>query len=193
MICVTKKLGQLGELLPGYQLRTAMEPNPAGRYALVRLGDVKRSADWSDLPRMDLDLSAERCQIIDGDVLCRSRGGNYQASVAEGIWMATVALAPLYIFRPDPSKVLAGYIAWWLNSFEAQAEIESAAVGTNIQTVPMRAFESLPIPVVPLELQAKMVEVHQLSWRIEELESTLAHKRSEFVERSLEELARRAP
>lgn len=187
------QLTQIGEVLPGYQLRAAVDPQSEGRYALVRLGDVTfRGVRWIDLPRMDLEFKAERSQIVDGDMLFRSRGSSFGAGVASGIEGPTIALAPLYIFHGDPNIILPEFVALWINGRQGQAQLEPAAVGSGLKTVSIRAFEALEVPVLPLELQAKCVELEQLNCQIGDFERALAQKRSDLIERRIEEAVLKA-
>ena len=179
--------------MPGYQLRTAVQPKSDGYFGLLRLGDVSGAGvDESDLLRMDLDVDEMKFRIEDGDVLCRSRGGNYRAAVAGAFRRPTIALAPLYIYRARRSTVLPEYVAWWLNMPEAQRELEMAAIGSNIKTVSIGAFADLAIPLVPLDLQRKVVQVDRLNREERGLEHELAEKRAQHIERTLAEVVRTA-
>lgn len=153
---------------------------------MVRLGDVSEvGIDERQLTRMSLDLDEVRFRVEPGDVLCRSRGGNYRVAVVGGLSQPTVALSPLYIYRANRTRLLPEFAAWWLNTPETQNKIEAAAIGSNIKTVPIGAFGNIAIPIVPLELQERIVEVDRLNRGERALELLLAEKRADYVERVL--------
>lgn len=185
-------MDELGTLSPGYQLRVAAQPDPEGQFGLVRLGDVSDDGiDEGELLRMNLEIDVTKYQIERGDVLCRSRGGNYKAAVVGDLCGLTIALSPLYILRANPSLVMPEFIAWWLNLPEMQNALEAAAIGSNIKTVPIAKFGEVPVPWVPLEVQGRVVEIDRLNREERRLELELAEKRAVQVERKLAEVVQR--
>lgn len=181
-----RKLRDVGHIETGYQLRTAILPVEDGFFDVIRLGDVSQKEIAVDnLVRLDLDIREGEYRIHAGDVLFRSRGGNYKAAVVGALNRPTVALAPLYIYRNANSAVNSEFICWWLNLAETQVKIEELAVGTNIKSVPLAQFAELQIPLVDLELQQKIVNIDRLNRQERILELALAEKRAELVEQTL--------
>jgi len=85
-----------------------------------------------------------------------------------------LAAATFYIVRPKASRVLPGYLAWWLNLPRVQAEIDASPRGTSIAYIDREALETLHVPAPPLSVQQRIEQVVGL-WRKKKSLQVLEH------------------
>lgn len=185
---MSKKLGSLGELVSGYQLRSATKFDSNGKYNLVQLGDVTEEGVADSLLRMNIDVDDAKFGVQVGDVLCRSRGGKYVASLVERLGHPTIATSSLFIFRANLSVVAPAFVTWWINLPATQFILAKSQTGSNIKSVSLSAFADLTVPAVPLSVQEKVVEIDRLNRAERKLELNLADRRANYIEQRLMDL-----
>ena len=68
----------------------------------------------------------------------------------------------LFILRPDPSRILADYLVFFLNLPTTQALLRQLATGSTIPNLRRTAIEQLALPLPSLADQHKLVSVGRL-------------------------------
>lgn len=172
-----RRLGELGELTTGFQVRSAISDVPEAPHQLITIGDVgDEGIDFSRLARMDLGSRIWRYALNPGDLLLRSRGANYKSAVVPMLDAPTVATAPMYVLRLQVDHVLPEFLVWWINRDETQEQLASEARGSYIPTVSRESFANLKVPIPPLDLQGRIADMEglrrderNLMHRVEEL------------------------
>ena len=140
---------------------------------------------------------ANAYSVKDGDVLFLSRGSKYVAvplvrpyvEPFPSSWDGIIAAYYFYILRPRRQEVLPEYLAWSLNSEMMQAEMHRGSEGTHMTMIKRRDFESLTVPVPPLETQRRIVELHHLALRERRLMEQIQSKRTAMVETLCSQIA----
>jgi len=168
----------------GYQARGAVEEDTAGSHLLIQMRDLREDGtiNTASLTRFTPDRMTEQYIVADGDVLLQVRGMKHKAAVVCGLPAETLASSHFYILRADRNRVLPGYLAWYINQPLAQSHLLTGAQGAgNVTVVTRVVFESLEIPIPPLEKQYHIVALDRLQWQERELTTRLQAARAQWT------------
>lgn len=185
------RLSQVCGIHSGYTARSRLELAPQGGVPVLQLRDVSAGADVAVPEPLRYDLpAAERFQVVDGDLIFRSRGEpNTAAVVRSALAEPVVVIAPLMILRPDRRKLLPDFLAWSLNRPETQRTLSSEAQGTSLRMISVATLENLQIAVPDLATQKQIVEIDALGRREARLLQQLAASRAQLLTTLLGEVA----
>ena len=175
----------------GFTARAKFELAADGVLA-IQLRDVtEEGIDSTQIARVQVKERVERYLVQAGDVLFRSRGErNIAVALDERFVEPAVAVSPLMMLRPEPSAIIAEYLAWVINQPEAQRHFDVAARGTSIRMVPKASLDDLHIDVPDLETQRRIVAVNALSACERALTHLLADTKRDLTNRLLAEHAK---
>lgn len=179
-------LKDIATIRSGYLFREKIEPDPAGRYQVVQIGDISPNATLSNagLTRTTLP-DVKPSQILEpGDVLFISRGPRKQAVAIIEPMEQTIATSQFFILHPNESA-LPEFLAWHINQRPAQRYIEAHSRGSAVSLLNLEALKRLPLEPPPLKTQERIVRIHQLSLRERELLDAIREKRGALIERML--------
>ncbi|MBL0128314.1 MAG: restriction endonuclease subunit S [Flavobacteriales bacterium] len=93
------------------------------------------------------------------DVLFIGKGSINTAALWPGSAEDTVASSMLYVIRPNPDLILPAYLAAYLNSHPAKAQIARYIKAGTVPVVSRQALNDLEIPVPSLAEQRKLVQL----------------------------------
>ncbi|MCB1357244.1 MAG: restriction endonuclease subunit S [Maritimibacter sp.] len=175
----------------GFTARARLTKKRNG-WRVVQLSDLSPNGRIraADVQPVDVNEPGSAHQLRDGDVVFRSRGAsNIANDVVLGVDDVLAVAAPLMILRPEPTKILGRYLAWAINSASAQAYFERNAQGTGVRMISKATLTQLTIPVPPLQTQARIVEIDDLSMREEALQVAIATARRNLVGHLLGQVA----
>ena len=166
----------------GFSARERVSPVALGIRA-IQQGDISVEGAFSgSAMRVHTGTGSNQHFVRSGDVLLRSRGTSVAAwAVSEDLREAAIALSPLYILRPTPERLNAGYLAWFLMRPAAQAHFARESVGSNLKMIRKSAIESLTIELPPLHVQDAVGSAAELARRELDLETRLAHLRKDLT------------
>lgn len=201
-----QQLKQICDIQLGYQHREKVADVEHGTHRLIQGKDVVRAdvlpdgdsapAGWrittAHLDRMTPKGDAARYQLRPGDVLFVSRGTtNIAVPLNEESvrpfpdqWEDVIAAYTFFVLRPDRSRVLPEYLAWFINQAPAQAFLSRQSRGSLAKLLPKSAFEELEIPLPPLGLQQKIVDIEHLRSREEGLLKRLIAARQQVIQQA---------
>jgi restriction endonuclease S subunit len=179
-------LKDIATIRSGYLFRSKIEPDVAGRYRVIQVGDITPDAQFSNSPLARVSLpDVKQTQILKtGDVLFISRGFRKQAVAIIEPLENTIATSQFFIIRPD-EKVLPEFLAWYINQRPAQRYIEEHSTGTSASLITLEALRTLPVEAPPVETQTRIVKIHQLSLREKELMEAIRNRRRALIEMTL--------
>ena len=126
-----------------------------------------------------------------GDLVFRSRGQSYSAALVRREPIATIVASPLLVIRPQPSKVEPAYLRWFLNQPTTHHTLGSIAAGTSVKIISKAALEQLEVPVPPLDMQRKIVELGELMEQETKLMAEMMRLRHRLMEKTLLREARK--
>ena len=162
------KLADIAEIQQGLQFRGGVEATPSGRYQVIQIRDFDEfdelPSDWMQrLVRIDETPSIERYAVRPGNVLFLARGKRNFAWAVREPMPSVVAVGYFFILRPERSRVLPEYLAWYLNEEPTRAYVrEFASQGSHMPIVNRSQFEQLSIPLPPLGVQGAIAELESL-------------------------------
>jgi hypothetical protein len=103
--------------------------------------------------------------LREGDVLLIGKGSKNVAAVWSGNGEDAIASAMLYVIRPDVQKVLPHYLASYLNSRPAQAQMNAQRKVGTVAVLDRSALDHVEIPIPSLEEQHKLVHLAEAAQR----------------------------
>jgi restriction endonuclease S subunit len=179
-------LKDIAAIRSGYLFRGKIEPDASGRYQVIQIGDITPDARLSAKPLVRVSLpDVKSTQILEkGNVLFISRGPRKQAAAITDWLENAIATSQFFILRPA-GTVLPEYLAWYINQRPAQRYIEEHSTGTSVTLINLEALKTLPVETPPMETQARIAQIHQLSLRERELVEAIQNRRRALIEMTL--------
>ena len=157
--------------------RDATRPVPFGSYRLVRIGDISQEGtllneDFVCIePRQSV---SEELILRSGDVLFPNRGTRTTALAYRLDQARTIAGAQFFILRPETTRVLPEYLAWFLRTEEAANYFGGKRKGTYVQIIERKDLADLEMPLPPLAVQKTVVAAAELAVKERKLSERLA-------------------
>ena len=185
------KVGDVATIRSGFPFRTKVEPDPAGNALVLQMKDVdpRRAADIGGAIHAVVK-NPETHQLTPGDLVFKSRGNTFCAVIDALPDLPLVAAIPLFVLRPDCSRIIPQFLRWVLNHPRTQEALAAAAVGTYVPTVRKQTLENLPIGLPSLHRQELIVRAAALADRERELLETIATLKADATDRLLLQLSR---
>ena len=203
---MNQKLARIADVQLGYQHREKISHAEHGSHRLIQGKDVVRTdtmTNGSDQPvgwrvlmdnldRVTPKGDADRYSLQPGDVLFVSRGTtNIAVPLNEHTvqpfpenWNDIIPAYTFYILRPDRSRIVPEYLAWYINQPIAQAFLTQQSRGTLVKLLPKTIFEELEIPVPSISVQRQVMEIESLRAREESLLRRLIAARQRLVQQA---------
>ena len=197
------KLSTLAEVAIGYQHRERVLDAAHGTHLMIQARDVtyldtpeNDLSGWrlqtANLDRVTPRGDASRYRIEPGDVLFVSRGASniavpLVAPFVEPMPQNWDELIPAYIFyilRPDRSRILPEYLAWFINQPPSQAYLARHSRGSLVKLLPKAVFEELEVSLPPIEVQQKITELDRLRAHEESLLRRLITTRQQLIQQT---------
>jgi len=186
------KVSQISDISAGYQFRGRVQPDAAGNVAVLQVKDLKgdglhNSIDRASLATVTFEKDPSRYLLSSGDVLFLSRGSRVFATAFKDV--PPNVIIPNYFYRLRPKRadsaattVLPEYLAWYLNSPKAQAQLRLVHAGSHMPVVSMNDFLDLTIDVPPLSVQQSIVAVAALAQREQQLLRELLNLKKQLID-----------
>jgi restriction endonuclease S subunit len=157
--------------------RDATRPVSSGSYRLVRIGDISQDGTLLNEefvciePRQSV---SEELILRSGDVLFPNRGTRTTALAYRLDQGRTIAGAQFFVLRPETTRVLSEYLAWFLRTEEAANYFAGKRKGTYVQIIERKDLADLKMPLPPLAVQKKIVAAAELAVQERNLSEQLA-------------------
>ena len=172
--------------------RDATRSVSQGSCRLVRISDVSQDGTWVNEVFASIE-PAERIRedlfLRPGDVLFPNRGTRTTAIACRIDQSCLLAGAQFFVLRPDTSKVLPEYLAWFLRTEESARYFEERRKGTYVQIIQRSDLADLELPLPPLAIQVKIVAVAALAVEERALLERLAVLKARLINGQLVEVA----
>lgn len=176
------RLHEVARVQAGYLSRSRVRGSAKGTHRLLQARDVSADGVCLDAAvRFHPERNAELYRIRDGDILVVARGQDHRANLIDADLCDVLASSVFHIIRPRPDLVQPGYLAWWLNQPDVQAEINAGSRGTGIGYISRQVMEQIPVDLPPLDVQQRIAAVMQLSRRRSALQAQLDSKRQLMI------------
>ena len=133
------------------------EPPPEGAIGYVRIrdlmhGHVGRVSSWLRPEQSSQEL---RWALLSGDLLLSKSGTIGKSALVRNGAVGSVAANGLYVVRVDRERLDAGFLLAYLASPACQNWLAAQSHGAAIQHLNRTALNRLPVPLPPLQMQAR--------------------------------------
>ena len=156
------------------------------------------SYDFDCLQEIRVKLAKNITVLQPGDVLLTARM-NFKAAVfmqqdskeqkKEKKQPKTLASAAIWIIRPGGSKILPGFMAFWLNSLNGQKALKTLCNEfSTIKSIRKDDLERLSVPLIPQKLQQQIGDAYLCCLK----QQSLLKKRFALQHKLLETIAEQA-
>lgn len=153
-------LSQVAEVFGGRSIKSTdlVEEPPLERaVGYVRIKDlgqgrVGRVSSWLT---PELANQEQRWALLPGDVLLSKSGTIGKSALVRNGAVGSVAANGLYVLRVDQERLDAGFLLAYLASPACQNWLAAQSRGAVIQHLNRAVLDNLPVPLPPLQLQAR--------------------------------------
>lgn len=159
-----KIIGNIAEILFGVYTK---DRQSEGEVRYVQIGDFDDEGLLTNSQEpvfvATADINPERQLLQSGDVLLPSKGWRNTAFYIEDSYLPAVAASLFFVIRLQSPAWDARFLTIYLNQPSTQAQIK--AMISTTATVPVlnkKDFLNLPVPIIPLTEQHKIIRLHQL-------------------------------
>lgn len=188
------KLSEVCTIQMGFTARARLDPATDGGRLAIQLRDITPDGEitLATLARVDLSDVSDRYDVGNGDVVFRSRGERTIAiAIDDAIHERAIAILPLMILRPNPSRITSEFLAWSINLPTSQRHLDQAAQGGSLRMVPKSALEDLRLDVPDLTTQRQITAAAKLAKREAALAASLVEKNLSLTTLTLADIAKR--
>lgn len=181
-------LSSLVDLQLGHSFRQSLGDEAQGGVHVVAnlQGDSDVLTAGTELPRISFGGVLPKLQLEVGDVLFRPRGVSTKAVYVQSVRAPCIFAAPLVRMRAlDRQRLDSWYLQWVLNSPQLQRDINAQAKGSMILMVSLPSLREIVIPVPPMDVQQRIVEVARLLREERALSAALDEHTQRYTEQAL--------
>jgi len=179
------KLTELSEIQSGYISRAKIEPKKEGAHYLLQAKDVdgdRLTYRTGSLVRFDPVMSRNDWLLKRDDVLFMARGSRNYSVMLNEIPYTTLAAACFFIIRVKTEEILPGYLYWYLNQAPVMRYLmRHSGRGVSMPVVTRSVIEGIDVPVIPVEIQLRIMKIEALMSAEQELLKSLSAKKREFI------------
>jgi hypothetical protein len=179
------ELTELSEIQSGYISRAKIEPKKEGSHYLLQAKDVdgdRLTYRTDSLVRFDPVMSRNDWLLKRDDVLFMARGSRNYSVMLNDIPYSTLAAACFFIIRVTAEEILPGFLYWYLNQAPVMRYLtRHSGRGVSMPVVTRSALEGIDVPVIPVEIQERIMKIEALMNAEQELLNSLAVKKREFI------------
>lgn len=185
------KLSELTEVKSGCLFRSRLAYDRNGNVKVVQLKDVDRNGNLNldDLITIESIQKGRFHFLQDGDVIFKAKSNKHVAAAFRSSMKNVITTLHYFVLSLKDSNVLPEYLAWYLNQKPAQKYFNSNAAGTRIPIINKQILSELNIPVISLEKQQRVVDIHKLMCKENDLIEKIAEKRKKLYDYLLLTLA----
>lgn len=172
-------LKDICEIKSGFQGKT----EEGNKYKIIKLKDVSKDGiiDYNNLESFDSEREPKKFLLEKGDVILKARSAENTAVAIDKDLENVVASSQYMILKiKDKEKVNPLYLELYLNSEYTQAILKRNSEGSVLPIIKLNILkDDLPIKIVPMEIQEKLIEVYSLVKQEKKYMQEIAEKRNE--------------
>ena len=178
---------EIAQLSMGINFRPHHEASGSDGLCVVQMKDLDTtSVKIATLEKFALKPPRNVTFLTPGDIIFRSRGRTTTAvTVPRNIGKAVLS-APLFLVRvKETSRVLPGYLCWYINQTPAQRFLYQRTEGSALKMISLKHLSDLEIPLPALDIQSKIEKIAAMLMKETVLLEEIKRKREKYVERLL--------
>lgn len=180
-------LKEIAQLNMGINFRPHHEASCSHGLVVVQMKDLDTTSVKTDtLEKLTLKPPRNVTFLKPGDIIFRSRGRTTTAVIVPRNIGKAVLSAPLFLIRvKDTSRVLPGYLCWYINQTPAQRFLYQRTEGSALKMINLRHLGDLEIPLPSLDVQSKIEKIAAMLTKETTLLEEIKWKREKYVEKIL--------
>ena len=178
---------EIAQLSMGTNFRSGHEASGSDDLFVVQMKDLDNtSVNIDTLEKLNLKTPRNVTFLKPGDIIFRSRGRTTTAVIVPSNIGNAVLSAPLFLIRAkDISRVLPGYLCWYINQTPAQRFLYQRTEGSALKMITLKHLGDLEIPLPALEVQNKIEKIVAMQTKETALFEDIRQKRAKYVEKIL--------
>ena len=169
-----------------YPFRGRLAKDPQGEYQVIQTSDISETGQvvLDSCIKVSGITPKEKYLLSKGDVLFIGKGYRNQAGCISVDVKNTVAAVTLHVFQAKP-EIFPEYLAWFLNQPPAQRWIKSRNEGSVHPNLSLKTLGELPVTVPDLPTQQKILAIHKLALKEQDLMKQYLFNRKAMIDHSL--------
>ncbi|MGJ5195202.1 N-6 DNA methylase [Bradyrhizobium sp. HKCCYLRH1030] len=153
-------LASVAEITAGRSIKSAdlwNEPPNEHPVGYIRIRDLNQGkvGNCSSWLAPDLAAVEQRFTLLPGDILLSKSGTIGKVAMVRNGAVGSIAANGLYVLRADQKRLDPGFLIAYLASTACQTWLTAQARGAVIQHLNREVLNVLPVPLPPLQLQAR--------------------------------------
>lgn len=158
-------LANITNIQSGYHFKERIENDNNGEFQFIQLKDIDdyNRINYSSLLRNNLPNIKQTQLLEKGDILFKSRGMKFTASVVDEHIQNTIATSHFFIIKIKSRNIIPDYLAWFLNDVSTQKIIKLGIGGTRMQVLNKKFLENIEITIPSIDIQQKIINIKKLS------------------------------
>ncbi len=179
----TVLLRDVAQLSVGYPFRNTCVPGESGMLACF-LRDIDDSGELNlqNLKRVEYANPNDSHIAKEGNIVFRSRGTPFMASVVPEIAEDLLVVAPMIRIRVNREMILPEYLVWYINSAYGAAYFKEFATGSGIPLVSKGVLEQMPIKLPSLNAQQAIADLVKLGRKEHEILAEIVRQKNLILE-----------
>ena len=181
--CKMALLRDIAQLSVGYPFRNTCAPGEVGTLACF-LRDVDDSGELKlqNLKRVE-DVKPNNSHLAAaGDIVFRSRGTPFMATVVPEVHEDLLVAAPMIRVHVNREFVLPEYLVWFINGAYGAAYFKEFATGSGIPLVSKGVLEQMPIKLPDLKAQQIITDLVKLGRKEHEILAEIVRQKNLILE-----------
>lgn len=181
-------LKRVAKLFAGHPFRGRIEHDPEGTVSVVQLKNVDPVLGVNEkrLPKVEPTGRRRPVYLEEGDILFVNRGMRFFGVLIDKPLQKAVAAPHFFIIKAETKLLLPGYLAWLMNSKQAQRYYGQCAAGTALPHITRKTLEALPVPLPSLKRQALIAKAYQCGLRERILTKRIMKQRELLLSETLD-------
>lgn len=159
------KLSDVCGICRGVDLNTRYRGGTFDIAKVVRLEDIQEDGnfDIDTLKSKTVPLNHRKYIVGKGDIIFRSEGDFLTAAYQPNDFTEVIVVAsPLYLLRPNRSKILPEYLAWMINHLTTQRYFEYLIGKTGLRKIKLSDLAKLEIDLLDSTSNELIIETADL-------------------------------
>lgn len=171
-----KPLGDIANIRAGYTFREKINEVADGNIHIVQIKDARKIVEATGTTTLSIQLlptihwqGSDKLLIDTNCVILPIRGEYTQASYIEieSTTKPIIVSSQFLILTPKNNSVRCEFLCWALNQSSAQNHFKQESRGTKMSMLSIGSVGALKIPVPSIEIQNRILKLHQL-WQAEQ-------------------------
>jgi Restriction endonuclease S subunits len=152
-----KRLNQIASVRSGIFLK----PHEPTQVKYLQAKDFDDTGELNGVlyPVVSTSKISDKHYLKGGDVLFAAKGWKNFAAICDNDMLPAVASTSFLVISLVVDYISPKFLVWWLNSEKVQEFLKGMAKGTSIPSISKVQIEDLEIPVLPLEVQEKLIQL----------------------------------